>query len=56
MYGTRDAPQIWREVVAEVMMRLGFKASLHHPSIAGEMLVSEPGWGMPRKELPKRSH
>jgi hypothetical protein len=28
MYGTRDAPQIWREVVAEVMMRLGFKASL----------------------------
>jgi hypothetical protein len=33
MYGTRDAPQIWQEVVAEVMMRLGFKASLHHPSI-----------------------
>jgi hypothetical protein len=33
MYGARDAPQIWQEVVAEVMMRLGFKASLHHPSI-----------------------
>jgi hypothetical protein len=33
MYGTRDAPQIWQEVVAEVMGRLRFKASLHHPSI-----------------------
>jgi hypothetical protein len=33
MFGARDAPQIWQEVVAEVMMRLGFKASLHHPSI-----------------------
>jgi hypothetical protein len=33
MCGARDAPQIWQEVVAEVMMRLGFKASLHHPSV-----------------------
>jgi hypothetical protein len=33
MYGARDAPQIWQEVVADAMMRLGFKASLHHPSI-----------------------
>jgi hypothetical protein len=33
MYCARDAPQILQEVVAEVMMRSGFKASLHHPSI-----------------------
>jgi hypothetical protein len=33
MCGARDAPQIWQEVVAEVMMRLEFKASLHHPSV-----------------------
>jgi hypothetical protein len=33
MYGARDAPQIWQEVVAEVMMRLGFKANLYSPSI-----------------------
>jgi hypothetical protein len=33
MCGARDAPQIWQEVVAEVMVRLGCEASLHHPSI-----------------------
>jgi hypothetical protein len=33
MYCARDAPQILQEVVAEVMMRSGFKASLHHPSM-----------------------
>ena len=33
MYGTRDAPQIWQEVVEERMHELGFKVSVLHPSV-----------------------
>ena len=33
MYGTRDAPQIWQEVVEAKMTGLGFRASILHPSI-----------------------
>ena len=33
MYGTRDAPQIWQEVVNETMTALGFEASKLQPSL-----------------------
>lgn len=33
MYGTRDAPQIWQEVVQRVMETIGFQTSLLHPSV-----------------------
>ena len=33
MYGTRDAPQIWQEVVESKMCSLGFKRSYLHPSV-----------------------
>ena len=33
MYGTRDAPQIWQEVVKEKMKKLGFLVSMLHPSV-----------------------
>jgi hypothetical protein len=33
MYGTRDAPQIWGELVTEIMIELGFYESLLHPGL-----------------------
>ena len=33
MYGTRDAPQIWQEVVESKMKSLDFQASGLHPSV-----------------------
>ena len=33
MYGTREAPQIWQEVVKSKMESIGFRASMLHPSV-----------------------
>ena len=33
MYGTRDAPQIWAEVVRSAMESLGYKQSVYQPSV-----------------------
>ena len=33
MYGTRDAPQFWQEVVERKMISLGFNPSKLHPSV-----------------------
>ena len=33
MYGTRDAPQIWADVVRSTLDRLGYKQSLFQPAV-----------------------
>ena len=33
MYGTRDAPKIWRDQVQEALEELGFITSVLHPSV-----------------------
>ena len=33
MYGTRDAPQIWQEVLESKMNEIGFSSSNLHPSV-----------------------